>query len=477
MALSREMTLLRLKRMEAALIRSQLANSEVLPADDYDLIRYALVLARLQAIRPGAVALERPEHSVVPDVELADEPLQTLREILLDLLYEPLREQRNLLVRLAQLRKLADRVRVATRDARLSLLAAHEGQFSADDLDKEVCHKVLVMIPGGGGGAGFVYSGFVARMQADGISPSYIVGASIGALLGGLMARDRQPDIPALIAWGKALKAPQIFSQPVVGPALSLPGLVRLHLRSMDEMLRNADGSPLRLKDLAIPYDAVVAGVKASAYASMPKFKPSRLHSTRLPMRIAERMLHMLSYFSPKVATEVLLGATSETHNVRVVDAIGLSSAIPGVLQYAPWQEDEQSIAILQAIREQQGLASFMDGGMVSNVPARAAWRSVEAGRIGRRNAYYLAMDCFGPQWGVGHTWLYPVTQMIQAQLPAQRPYYDWLVQFSKTPSPVNLLPSEEMFDMAYSSGWEQAEAVMPQLRAALKPIRMPSLD
>ncbi len=160
-----------------------------------------------------------------------------------------------------------------------------------------------------------------------------------------------------------------------------------------------------------------------------------------------------------------------------MVDAIGLSSAIPGVLQYAPWQEDEQSIAILQAIREQQGLASFMDGGMVSNVPARAAWRSVEAGRIGRRNAYYLAMDCFGPQWGVGHTWLYPVTQMIQAQLPAQRPYYDWLVQFSKTPSPVNLLPSEEMFDMAYSSGWEQAEAVMPQLRAALKPIRMPSLD
>ncbi|MDO9621521.1 MAG: hypothetical protein Q7I91_06425, partial [Moraxellaceae bacterium] len=150
MALSREMTLLRLKRMEAALIRSQLANSEVLPADDYDLIRYALVLARLQAIRPGAVALERPEHSVVPDVELADEPLQTLREILLDLLYEPLREQRNLLVRLAQLRKLADRVRVATRDARLALLAAHEGQFSANDLDKEVCHKVLVMIPGGG---------------------------------------------------------------------------------------------------------------------------------------------------------------------------------------------------------------------------------------------------------------------------------------------------------------------------------------
>lgn len=477
MSLSLEMTLLRLKRMEAALIRSQLANSSVLPSADYDLLRYALVLARLQAVRPGAARSAAPARLAVADVVLDQLPLEPLRALLLELLYPPLREQRNLLLRLAQLRQQVDRVRVAAATARQALLQSHTGELTASDLDEEICHKVLVIMPGGGGGAGYVYSGFIAHLLKEGIQPSYIVGASIGALLGGLMARDQPPDIPALLAWGKGLKVRQIFSQPYLSSALSLPGLVRLHLRGMDKLLRLPDGQPMRLKDTAIPYDAMVAGVKASAYASLPKFKPGRLHSSRLPMRIAERMVMMLSYFSPKVATEVLVGGTPETENLRLVDAIGLSSAIPGILQYEPREKDETSLAILAALREKHGLATFMDGGMVANVPARAAWRAVERGRIGRRNAYYLAMDCFGPQWGAGHTWLYPVTQMIQAQLPAQRPFYDWLVQFSKTPSPVNLLPSPEMFDNAYQWGWQQAEVILPQLKAALTPIRMPHLE
>ena len=53
MALSHERALLRLKRMEAALIRSHLVHPEVLPQADYELLRYALVLGRLQAFTPG----------------------------------------------------------------------------------------------------------------------------------------------------------------------------------------------------------------------------------------------------------------------------------------------------------------------------------------------------------------------------------------------------------------------------------------
>ena len=57
MALSLERALLRLKRMEAALIRSHLAQPDVLSQADYELLRYALVLGRLQAFVPGVAGV------------------------------------------------------------------------------------------------------------------------------------------------------------------------------------------------------------------------------------------------------------------------------------------------------------------------------------------------------------------------------------------------------------------------------------
>lgn len=468
---------LRIKRMEAALIRSHLARPDVLPAADYELLRYALVLARLERFLPGAAGPQGRKDAGRQEVELHGEPLDVLRQVLLDQLYGPLREQRNVILRLAQVRQQIDSVRVALKSARHALLAAHVNDFSAAELDAEVCHKVLVLAPGGGGGSGYVYIGFVARLREAGLAPSYIVGASIGALLGGLMARDREPDVEALMAWAKGLKVRHIFAQPKVGSALSLPGLVRLHLRGMDKLLRHPDGSPLRIKDLAVPYDAMIAGVRMSAYADMPQLPQRRSYLLGMPLQIAERMVQLISYFNPQVTKELVLGRDELTRELRVVDAIGLSSAIPGVLQYAPWREDPQSMAILKTLREEHGLFAFMDGGTVANVPARAAWEGVESGRIGTRNAYYVALDCFHPQWGAGHTWLFPVTQMIQSQLATQRRYYDWLQRFEPTPSPVNLLPSDEVFDKAFQWGWQQAEVVLPQLQEALRPLRLPVLD
>lgn len=475
MALSSERALLRLKRMEAALIRSHLAQPDILPQTDYELLRYALVLGRLQAFVPGvAGAAKRQTASSRAEVVLDSAPIDALRELLLAQLYEPLREQRNLVLRLSQLRQRVGNVAEACQLARATVLANHANAFSAEELDAEICNKVLVLMPGGGGGSGFVYIGLVARLQSVGIRPHYIVGASIGALLGGLMARDASPDVDALMAWGKGLKIRHIFSRPKLGAALSLPGLVRLHLRGMDKMLRHADGSPLRIKDLAIPYDAMIAGVRVSAYKTLPQLPERRPHLLGLPMLIAERMLQLISYFSPQVTKEIVLGRDEHTRELRVVDAIGLSSAIPGVLQYAPYAEDEKSLTILRELRERLGVMTFMDGGTVANVPARAAWEGVESGRIGTRNAFYLALDCFHPQWSAGHAWLIPVTQAIQAQLPAQRPYYDWLVRFQPTPSPVNLLPSDEVFDKAFQWGWTQAEAILPQIQEALRPLPVP---
>ncbi|REH39884.1 patatin-like phospholipase [Paraperlucidibaca baekdonensis] len=477
MSLSEETALLRIKRMEASLIRSYLTHSDVLRRADYELVRYALVLARLRAFSPGAAGTRLAHRQARAEVTLNTSPVATLRKLLLDTLYAPLREQRNILLRLSQVRQHVPQVRAATAQARRELLATHAHDFNAAELDAELCHKVLVLAPGGGGGSGFVYIGLVARLKAEGLLPSYIVGASIGALLGGLMARDAEPDIEALMAWGKGLRVRQIFSRPTTAGVLSLPGAVRLHLRGMDQMLCHPDGSPLRIKDLAIPYDALIAGVKLSAYRDLPALPARRSHMLGAPMVVAERMLQLISYFSPHVAQGIVLGRDERTREMRVVDAIGLSSAIPGVLQYAPWRDDVKSLSILSDLRKTHQLRAFMDGGTVANVPARAAWKGVQSGRIGTRNAFYLALDCFHPQWSAGHAWLVPVTQAIQAQLPAQRPYYDWLVRFQPTPSPVNLLPSPTVFDKAFQWGWDQAESLLPQLHEALRPLQVPDFN
>jgi len=126
---------------------------------------------------------------------------------------------------------------------------------------------------------------------------------------------------------------------------------------------------------------------------------------------------------------------------------------------------------VLDALRESERVALFVDGGVTANVPARLAWEGVQAGRIGTRNAFVLALDCFAPQTDPQHLWLWPVTQAIQLQLPPQRPYFDWLVGFKPTLSPVNLLPSAEDFDRAFQWGWQQVDELVPMLLKALEPV------
>ena len=87
-------------------------------------------------------------------------------------------------------------------------------------------------------------------------------------------------------------------------------------------------------------------------------------------------------------------------------------------------------------------VAALVDGGAASNVPVELAWKRVRDGRLGTRNACYLAFDCFHPQWDPRHLWLVPITQAIQLQMVRNAPYADHLVRFEPTLSPANLAPS-----------------------------------
>ena len=104
-------------------------------------------------------------------------------------------------------------------------------------------------------------------------------------------------------------------------------------------------------------------------------------------------------------------------------------------------------------------------------MPVGLAWRSVHDGKLGTRNAVYLAFDCFHPQWDPKHLWLQPITQAVQLQMTQNAPFAHWVVRFEPTLSPLNLLPTAPALDEAIGWGRSSIEEALPILRRLLEPV------
>jgi predicted acylesterase/phospholipase RssA len=464
-----EELLLGLQRLEQALVRAHLKHPEPMLPREYQRLRYALRLAALDRFEPEAASGARGRGDVAIDQQI----LAPFRTQLMEALQGPLRQEQDARQRVAAAAVTLKPLQRNLENTRQALLRKHAAEFTAAELDAELCNRRLVLIAGGGGGAGFVYTGALARLQAVGITPGYIVGSSIGALLGAFVARQAQPDYRTLLDFAKQMTAAGIFAPPRLLATHGMPGLFRLHLEAFAREFQDPSGAPLRLKDLAIPYEAVVGGIRARVYDRIPALlrSPRQDGQRRLADQLAERMWQLTTLITPNLIDEIVLGRDAETRECEVVEAIGFSAAIPGVLQFDPQQRSEHMRALLDKLAGERQLAAIVDGGVANNVPAKVAWRGLHAGRIGTRNAFYLAFDCFRPQADRRHVWLWPVTQAVQLQMPANRPYFDWLLQFRPTLSPINLLPTPEELDQSWEWGWQQMDAILPMITKALEPI------
>ena len=462
---------LRLRQMEMSLVRAYLSHPDRISRQDYQALRYLLNFARLDRFSPSA-ALGRPGRA---DVQLDPQIMGSVRREVLQQLFRVLRRGTDQKRRLSESANRLPALLEVLRDAQTEILARHENDFSKTELEAEICNKVLVLSAGGGGGAGYVYIGALARLKMMGLDPSYIVGTSMGALLGGFFASKQDIDPRALLEWAKTLTPRDAFSTVKLARTYTLPGLMRLHLRGFQSQLVHPDGSFVRLSETLIPYEAVIGGLRRKMYERLPavmRQMEAPAHRTRrFSVQVAERMVKLSLYATPHLVKGIPLGRDPETRDIRVVDALGISSAIPGVLQYEPPSRDERSDACLQKLLDDNELVTFMDGGVVDNVPAKTAWEGVESGRLGTRNAFYLSFDCFHPQFDPKHAWLWPVTTAVQLQLPANRNYHDWLIRFEPTLSPINLIPDEQGFDDSWAWGEKQMDEMMPYVSEAMRPI------
>src|ERR1700757_4050939 len=474
--LSAEPALL-LQRMENRLIRHQLAAPDVLSAEELRRLRYILNFARLADFEPGAAgpggSRGRGDGSVAAEIA-------PWRSRVADALYGPLREEPDPIIALQTAREALAWMTVDQDDQRQVLIERHGNDFSPAELDSEVGYKKLVTVLGGGGGAGFVYIGGMQRLLQAGQVPDYMIGASIGSILGSLVSRELPVPIEEYIAWAKTVSYRAILGSERLTRRHGLAGMFSLRFDQFARaMLSRADGRRMRMSDLAIPPDIVVAGVRPQPYSALPsRFRRPGLAALQLrsvPFRpigigpvVGTRMWQVAAFIDLRVVKPIIIGADEPARDFDVVDAASFSAAIPGVLHHET--SDPRMISILDELFEEKDIAALVDGGAASNVPVELAWKRIREGRLGTRNACYLAFDCFHPQWDPRHLWLVPIPQAIQLQMVRNLPYADHLVRFEPTLSPANLAPSVASIDRASEWGRNSVDKAIPVTSALLEP-------
>ncbi|CAJ1503185.1 patatin-like phospholipase family protein [[Mycobacterium] holstebronense] len=471
-------TILLLQKMENRLIRHTLRRPDVLSAEQLRRLRYLLNFARLDDFEPGAAGPggARGRGDVSVGAELAG-----WRAKVADALRGPLREERDPVMALVAARDTLGALTAEQDEQRRLLAERHGNDFSLAELDAEVGHKKLVTVLGGGGGAGFVYIGGMEALLESGAVPDYLIGSSFGSILGSVVSRTLPVPIHEYIEWAKTVSFRAILGPERLRRRHGLTGVFSLNFDLFaDAMFRRDDGAPMKMSDLAIPFDAVVAGVRRQPFAALPgRYRNQRLAGLQLRSfpylsiglgpQVATRMWQTAAFIDPRVVTPIVIGGDNPDRDVNVVDAASFSSAIPGVLHHEP--KDPAMEPLFDALLADNDVGALVDGGAASNVPLELAWKRVRDGRLGTRNACYLAFDCFHPQWDPKHLWLVPITQAIQLQMVRNAPYADHLVRFSPTLSPVNLAPSAATIDRACHWGRKSVGHAIPVVSALLQPV------
>lgn len=287
--------------------------------------------------------------------------------------------------------------------------------------------------------------------------------------------------IDEYVAWAKTVSYRAILGSEELRRRHGLTGMFALRFDEFAHgLFTREDGEQMRMSDLGIPYEAVVAGVRRQPFAALPaKFRHQELAVLRmrtlpfLPIgmgpEVAARMWQAAAFIDSRVVKAIVVGGDALTRELNVVDAASFSSAIPGVLHHET--RDPAMVPILDEMLATHDVGAIVDGGTASNVPVELAWKRIRDGRLGTRNACYLAFDSFHPQWDPRHLWLAPIAQAIQLQMVRNLPYSDHIVRFAPTLSPLNLAPSTASIDRACGWGHKRVDKAIPITSALLQPI------
>lgn len=473
-----EDSLLRLQRMETKLVDGLFDHPGTISRTREHQLRYALALAGLDHFQPGAA--RRGGRTDRADVRVRSPRLRRWRTRVLAGLEATLlsKDGERRIENAAQILEPWLPALEKTRD---EVIEKYADQFSSRELDQELGIKTLVTIAGGGGGSGYVYVGAWEVLQKVRLVPGYVIGSSMGAILGLFRALRRDGDFGEYLSLAKRMNSDEVLRFVSLRTRYGLPGIARLYLHAgIGSAFSSDDDERMLLPDLEIPYEAVVAGIRRGALEESPEqyAQSHHLHEDERPAplqlrrQVASQLVQMIGFINPRVVREIVIGADDLTAPFNAIDAAGFSAAIPGILHYDVTRDDPHMHALLAKLLEREQVTALVDGGVANNVPSGTAWRSVQAGKIGTRNCYYLAFDSFHPQWGPGHVWLQPVTRAVAYQVALNERYAHQRVKFPRTLSPLNLIPSPRELDRAVAWGRREISEHVPRIQKFFERVR-----
>lgn len=451
---------------EAALVRAVIERPLRLPPRHELALRWALNLARLWIV-------ETDEGSVVVGPKLAAFR-DRVRPLAVELTRAPIADPEDL-------GPWGERLSGEVRDAREALLRELSGRLSPEHLDREVGEKALVLALGGGGGCGYVHLGTFALLEDLGLRPSLIVGASMGAILGLFRARERPFREGMVRAVTHQLSYKRMFRVLDAETRYAMPGALRLQLRSsLARFFVSERGETMRLEDLEVPFISVVTGLKREAMRDVQRYE--RMFLTQLRKGAFARLLHVKDlvqnlasllaelYATPGSLTPVPLGHEPGTLGFDVIDAVGFSAAVPAILQYDITRDDPRMHDLMRATLDHYGVDVLADGGLVANVPARVAWEHVQLGRIGRRNAFILGLDCFAPQMA-RNVLLLPLQRVAAVNVTRNEPFCHLLFRYRRVLAASSLVPRPRAVSLAVEHGRDELAIHSDFLRKMMAPL------
>lgn len=432
------------------------------------MFRYALTLAQTNLFRT-------PDGN---DVSLAEE-VDPLRKWILESLLPlvPTDGEPNI----STLREIAPVLGLRLEDTRSHVLEHHANHFSEADLDEEIRNPKLALVLGGGGGSGLLHLATFAMLEEElGVQPSLIVGSSMGSVMGLLRAlRSEYDPMETALSIPKQFDFETIF-RPFTGYSrYGFPGAFHLNLlRSARELFHHlvGDGMP-RFSDLPIPLEIVACGIRTGFQIDDAQYEKVAKETNNSPLALRKRLRLFFSAVrelsrNPRFLSQVVFGREPGTEHFPVIEAVGFSCAVPGLLHYDIFHDDPETIGPLDEVFERHRLLRLCDGGVVNNVPSRVAWESVQAGTAKTRNVKVMSFDVFAPVTTGRNMIFIPIQQIARPAVLANKPYADYHKTFRRSPSPLQIIVnSYSTLKQIIERGREQLADDVPYLRKSVEPL------
>ena len=362
---------------------------------------------------------------------------------------------------------------------RASLLELYGARLAHEALDEAVRRRPLALALGGGGGSGYIFLGAMLELEEAGLRPDVIAGTSMGAILGAFRAMNATFEIEAMRKLISSLSWSRVFRLFERKSRFGVPATLSLYLREVIGHEFEKEGGFKSLADMDIPLRVIVAGLKKAEGEAEPDFDQYAYlldETASNPIQLKRRaggILKTVIDFARKPIQRITLGLDERTSGFDVLDAIGFSASVPGMIHYDIERNDPQMVAMVEALMLREGVSRLFDGGFADNLPALDAWYAAQDGTIAQRDPMVLALDCFAPQLS-RHLLFLPLMRLAGENSKEGKEIANLTIAYRKVLSPLHVVPKANAFLRVVEDGRAETRAQIPFIRKMVGPIPDP---